>query len=161
MEENNKNTEDSRVYEVGYLLVPTLKEEEIPTIFGNLKELITSLEGEEISNEMPKIITLAYSMSKMIQNVRNKFDSAYFGWTKFFMDPEKVMELKKKLELDPNVLRFLIIKTVKENTTAAKRFAHKDYRRRTLTPKPVGQEEVGPINKEEVDKEIEALVAEN
>ena len=151
---------EGRIYEVGYLLVPTISEEELPVHYGNLKELVASLGGDIIADEMPKMISLAYPMHKTLQNVINKFDSAYFGWVKFSMDPEKVLELDKKLKLDLGIIRFLTIKTVKENTIAAKRFVHRDMlRRKPPTMKKEGEEEAAPINKEEVDKEIDAMVA--
>ncbi len=152
---------DSRIYEVGYLFMPTISEEKLPASYGNLKELVSSLGGNIISDDMPKMINLAYPMFKTLKNINTKFDSAYFGWVKFFMDPEKILELKKKLELDLNIIRFLIIKTVKENTIAAKRFIHRDAIRRK--PPMFKKEEAGEaveINKEEVDKQIEALIAE-
>ncbi|OGI47183.1 hypothetical protein A2121_01720, partial [Candidatus Nomurabacteria bacterium GWB1_40_6] len=102
---------NERVYELGYLLVPSITEENLPVMYGNIKELVSSFKGEIISDEMPKMIPLAYSMVKVISNVRNKFNTAYFGWTKFVMDSDKVLELKKKLDLDPNFVRFLILKT--------------------------------------------------
>ena len=154
---------DPRVYEVGYLLVPTTKEEDVPGVYGSLKELVSSFGGQVISDDIPVMITLAYTMEKVIQNVHHKYDSAYFGWIKFFMDPGKILELKKKLDLDPNIIRFLTLKTVKENTIASKRFIKSDMRKRTPI---VGKTEDGPkaeedttINKEEIDKEIEAMVA--
>ncbi|MFA6585873.1 MAG: 30S ribosomal protein S6 [Candidatus Paceibacterota bacterium] len=161
MENNNEDVEiNSRVYEVGYLLVPTLGEESMPGVYSSLKDLVVSLGGEIISDEMPRMISLAYTMSKVVQNVRSKFDSAYFGWVKFEMNPEKVLELKKKLDLDPNFIRFLILKTVKENTIAAKRFIHKDSRKKVSSPKKEGENETSlPIDKEEIDKEIDAMVA--
>ena len=159
-DKNNEVETNSRIYEVGYLLASTLSEEEVPVKYGNLKDLIVSLGGEIISDEMPKMISLAYLMSKVTQNVRTKFDSAYFGWVKFEINPEKVLELKKKLDVDSNFVRFLILKTVRENTIAAKRFVHKDFRRRISTIKKEGENEVVvPINKEEIDKEIDAMVA--
>jgi len=161
MEDINENVEkNSRIYEVGYLLVPTLSEENVPTTYSNLKDLIVSLGGEVISDEMPKMISLAYPMLKVVQNARNKFDAAYFGWVKFEMGPEKVLELKKKLDIDPNLIRFLILKTIRENTIAAKRFVHRDSRRKILTPKKEGENGTSaPIDKEEIDKEIDAMVA--
>ena len=166
-ENNNKNItsdeiegSDSRVYEVGYLLVPSIPEENIGTIYGNLKELISSLGGQAISDEMPIMISLAYAMQKTVQNVRNKYNTAYFGWMKFYMDAEKVSDLKKKLDLDANIIRFLTLKTVKENTIAAKRFIHRDIsHKRPATIKNDKTEETVPINKEEIDKEIDAMVA--
>jgi len=163
---NNKEKEstddtDSRVYEVGYLLIPSITEEELPTQYGNLRELISSLGGAIISDEMPKMIDLAYPMSKVTTNIRSKFSSAYFGWVKFFMDADKIADLKKKLDLDVNVIRFLVLKTVKENTIASKRFIGKDasYRRVPSASKTEDKEEAVPINKEEIDKEIDAMVA--
>ncbi len=161
--ENNidENIEvNSRVYEVGYLLLPTISEEEMPAVYGDLKNLVTSLGGEMISDEMPKMVPLAYTMSKVIQNIRNKFDSAYFGWVKFEMSADKVSELKKKLDVDGNFLRFLILKTVRENTIAAKKFVHKDSRRKVSPTKAESENDTAaPINKEEIDKEIDAMIA--
>jgi ribosomal protein S6 len=161
MENTNEDVEiNSRVYEVGYLLVPTISLEDLPTTYGNLKDLVVTLGGEIISDEMPKMINLAYAMTKVVQNVRNKFNTAYFGWVKFEMSTEKVLELKKKFDIDPNVIRFLILKTIRENTIAAKRFIHKDMRRKTPIGKKEGENEtVLPIDKEEIDKEIDAMIA--
>jgi ribosomal protein S6 len=150
---------DDRIYEVGYLLVPTIPEADLPAMYGNLKDLVTTLGGAVISDEMPKKIPLAYSMLKVYKNVRNKFDTAYFGWVKFEINGDKVLEIKKKLDLDPNIIRFLITKTVKENTIAAKRFIHRDMTRRKM---PTTKKEEGgivtEIDKAEIDKEIDALV---
>ena len=146
-----------QVYELGYLLVPTIKEEDMPVNYGNLKELISSFGGEIIGDEMPKMITLAYQMQKVISNVRNKFNTAYFGWSKFTLAADKVLELKKRLDLDPNFVRFLILKTVRENTIAAKRFGRAETYKRPTAKKT--DETAAPINKEEIDKEIDALVA--
>ena len=159
-DENEMVEGDGRVYELGYLLVPTIPEENLAVVFGNLKDSVSSLGGISISDEMPKMINLAYPMVKVVANVRNKFNTGYFGWVKFTMDSSKILELKKKLDLDPNYIRFLILKTVKENTIAAKRFVRGDMaHRKPKTEK--GEEGVAvPINKEEIDKEIDALIAE-
>ena len=148
---------EERVYEVGYLLVPNLKEEDVPMVYGNLKELVSSLKGEVISDEMPKMIPLAYQMEKVASNVRQKFNAAYFGWVKFSMDAAKVGELKKKLDLDSNIIRFLIIKTVRENTIASKRFVGREMHKRPPAKKT--EEPAVPINKEDLDQEIDAMVA--
>ena len=158
-EKNNVSEEaDSKVYELGYLLVPTIKEEDLSVNYGNIKEMVSSFGGEIISDEMPKMINLAYTMSKVVSNIRHKFDTAYFGWVKFTMTGEQVLELKKKIDLDPNFVRFLILKTVKENTIATKRFVGRDTYKRQKS-RTTEDEVVVPINKEEIDKEIEAMVA--
>ncbi len=158
---NEKDVQDNaeRVYELGYLLVPTISEEEVPAAFGNLKDLVISLGGAPVSEEMPKLIPLSYMMTKVVSNVRHKFDTGYFGWIKFTMATEAVLELKKKLDLDSNLIRFLILKTVKENTIASKRFIRPDMHKRPRTQKTDSGEVATPINKEEIDKENEAMVA--
>ena len=105
------------------------------------------------------MMTLAYPMLKVVANVRSKFSTAYFGWIKFTMDGEQVVELKSKLDFDPTIIRFLILKTVKENTIAAKRFVRSDTLHKKFKAKNDDVENVAPINKEEIDKEIDALVA--
>lgn len=148
---------NSKVYEVGYLLVPSIKEEDLPVNYGNLKDTIASFGGEVISDEMPKMISLAYTMEKVTSNVRSKYKTAYFGWTKFTMTSSQIVELKKKLDLDPTIIRFLILKTIRENTIAAKRFVRSETYKK---PKVAGENEVAtPINKEEIDKQIDALVS--
>lgn len=151
-----------RVYELSYLLIPTVAEESVAGLYGDLKEKINSLEGEIISDDMPKMIPLAYTMLKVHQNKRNKFDTAYFGWIKFTASPEKTLELKKMLDLDGNILRFMIIKTIKENTIASRRFSHREgggsSYRKTSSHKRTSEEAPVEINEKEIDKEIEALV---
>jgi len=155
-----KKAKDVMVYEVGYLLVPTLSEDEVPGIYGNLKELIASFGGEVTSDEMPRMINLAYTMAKVVSNVRSKYDAAYFGWIKFDMDTQKLLEFKKKLDLDSNVLRFLIIKTVKENNVATRKstFGTLAKKKAPSAKKEGENEEVAPIDKVEIDKEIDAMV---
>lgn len=157
-EENELNL---KVYEIGYLLVPTLSEEETPAIYSSIKDLILSFKGEIIMDEMPKMISLAYTMIKTINNINKKFDSAYFGWVKFEMDASDLLKLKEKLDLDINILRFLAIKTVRENTIAPKKLISKEggMRKKTFTAKKDGTEDIVlPIDEVQIDKEIEAMV---
>ena len=160
LSEDKASDKNSRIYELGYLLMPAISEEDLPAVYGNLKELIASLGGEMISDEMPKMVSLAYPMFKVIQNARRKFDTAHFGWIKFEIDPEKILDLKKDLNLRPDIIRFLILKTVRENTIAANRFVRRDIRPRTPVAKKEGEDDVAvPFDKEEIDKEIDAMVA--
>ena len=46
----NIEKSESRVYELGYLLVPTIVPEDVPKSYGNLKELISSFGGEFIAD---------------------------------------------------------------------------------------------------------------
>ena len=58
-----------------------------------------------------------------------------------------------------NFIRFLILKTVKENTIAVKRFMRGESYKRPILKRSTENENIMPINKEEIDKEIDALVS--
>ena len=156
----DEKSSDNRIYELGYLLVPTIPTDDVSVVYGNLKELVTSSHGEIIADETPRMIQLAYTMRKVISNISNKFNTAYFGWTKFAMDGNEVVELKKKLDLDSNIIRFLILKTVRENTIAQRRFVRPELsHRRPSSKKSPSDEAAVPMDKAEIDKEIDALIS--
>ena len=101
------------MYEVGFHLLPTVPEEKLEEVVSSLQSLITKDGGMVVSEEFPKIRQLAYDIKKRIDIKHVTFSKAYFGWIKFVMDPSGILELKKRLDLDPNLIRFLILKTVK------------------------------------------------
>jgi ribosomal protein S6 len=158
MEENNN---EGRVYELAYLFVPLLAEETVTASFGDLKALLEKHGATFVGEEMPKMMELAYQMSRIIDNKKTWFDSAYFGWVKFEIDPKEIKEVEEVLARNEQLLRFMTIKTVRENTIASKK-VHREYRKRSDEKGEAGEEAApaAPINKEEVDKQIDALVTE-
>jgi ribosomal protein S6 len=104
------------VYEVSYILLPSLAESEIPAKVGSMKDLITQAGGAVVSFEDPVLIDLAYPMTRVTPTSRVKVSSGYFGWVKFELSQEEVGKIKNKLDNDGEVVRYLIVKTVKENT---------------------------------------------
>ena len=158
MEEQNI---EGRVYELAYLFVPLLAEETVSTAFGDLKGLLEKHGATFIGEEMPKMMELAYQMSRIIDNKKTWFDNAYFGWIKFEIDPSQIKEVEEILARNEQIIRFMTIKTVRENTVASKK-VHREYRKRDKVEGEAGEETApaAPINKEEVDKQIDALVTE-
>lgn len=159
---------DNLIYEIGYHIVPLIDESEILVHASKIRSLIEEKEGIIISEDMPKLINLAYEISKSINTKKQKFNKAYFGSIKFEADPSQVMDLKNKIENLSDILRFLIIKTVRENTIHAPKIPmfkkenkeegiknHKDVSTQT---KPIEKVE---ISEEEMDKSIDELVIEN
>ncbi len=164
MEENTETKVEvgsNRVYELGYLFVPGILEENVAAEATALKDLVLSFGALPISEEYPRLIELAYEMEATINNKKEYFTTGYFGWLKFDLDPEKVAALHDKLALSDKLIRFLLIKTVRGSTMSSKRPYGRDTKRRTTTKAEDGTT-VPPaeINKEEIDKQIEALVSE-
>ncbi len=143
------------VYEIGYLMVPSIAEENLGGEVTAFKDILSEHGVTFISDEYPKMIELAYEMSRSIANKKQKFSYGYFGWVKFECTPEVAHTLKNLLEKNEKIIRYLLIKTVRESTLSAKRAYGKEGSKRRQAPKT---EESLPINEEVIDKEIDALV---
>jgi ribosomal protein S6 len=144
------------VYEVGYIMLPTIAEENLGEEVTLFKDMFIEKGATFISDEYPKLIELAYEMSRSIANKKQKFSYGYFGWVKFECSTEQAKVIKDILDKNEKLVRYLMIKTVRENTMSVKRaYGKQDGVKRRPAQK---QEEVLPINEEVIDKEIEALV---
>jgi ribosomal protein S6 len=104
------------VYEVGFHIVPAVSPEKLPGEVDAIKAVLSGNNATTISEEFPKLRTLAYQMVKAIGPARHKYDTAYFGWIKFEAAPEAAIEIKKAMDANEKVLRYLLIKTARENT---------------------------------------------
>lgn len=112
---------NTRVYELGYLLVPTMAEPEVPAKVDALKALITKGEGTVLSESTPEFIDLAYTMEKDLTSKKYKYSQAYFGWVKFESDPSALETLKKALDGDVELVRYILVKTSAHNTIVFKK----------------------------------------
>ncbi len=158
--ESEEGVEESGVkasiYEVGYIMVPSIAEENLGGEVTSFKDTLTDIGVTFISDEYPKMMELAYEMSRSIMNKKQKFSYGYFGWVKFECSTDQAKVAKDMLDKNEKLVRYLMVKTVRESTMSAKRpYGKTDGAKRRFTPKV---EETGPINEEVIDKEIDALV---
>lgn len=167
MENKIKQTEEKelKTYELGYLLSPMIPAEASVEIVANvIAPVLEARTGNIISQVSPKMKVLAYEVLKSVNNKNSKFKEAYFGVIKFQADPVTILDITKLLDKNADIVRFLLIAIPKgaERVVAPKR---------SLTRKPkadvkeeggllVSSEEKGePMSSEEIDKEIEGLIA--
>ncbi len=166
IEKEISEDEEPKVYEVGFHVVPTIAEEDVAPAVNTIRDLIESVNGMIIADGNPSLVKLAYPMDHIVANKKSIFDSANFGWIKFQTLAENIATIKDGLEKNENVFRFLIIKTVRENTLARKpAFRAKKPTSATKSDLPtdiVKKEKIKKedISEEEVDKAIEELVVE-
>jgi ribosomal protein S6 len=159
--EESENVGDEKeirlgIYEVGYLMLPSIAEENLGAEVTTFKDMFLENGAVFISDEYPKLIELAYEMSRSIENKKQKFSYGYFGWVKFECDTNQAKIIKSILDKNEKLVRFIMIKTVRENTMSVKRTYNKqDGKTRRPSQK---QEEVNPIDEETINKEIDALV---
>ncbi len=150
-------TDSSKIYELGYILVSSLPDEKISSEVESLKGLLTKNGGEVISSEDPILIDLAYSMTKVVSAERQKYSRGYFGWIKFEGEPESLAAIKKELDLSATMLRYLIVKTVRENTLLnGKMVLRQEEREEVMAEEAISEEAV--LDVPEVDKAIDELV---
>lgn len=121
MTNENETTVDSRVYEISFIFDNRLDESAALEKSNALKQSIATLGGSFISEEAPYMRELAYEMIRVQNNINVRFNEGYFGWIKFEMEPSKVKGFEKQLMLDEQMVRFLIVSTVRENTVYTKR----------------------------------------
>ena len=158
VEENVEEEKEVRlsVYEVGYLMVPTIAEENLGEEVTSFKDMFIEKGAVFISDEYPKLIELAYEMTRSILNKKQKFSYGYFGWVKFECSTSVAKVIKDLLDKNEKLVRYLMIKTARENTMSVKRpYGKQDGSKRRSVRKT---EEVEVINEETIDKEIDALV---
>jgi ribosomal protein S6 len=147
------------VYEVAFHLVPTLGDEGVPGAVEKIRAAIGS-GAEFISESFPAKITFAYIIERASAGKRDKFSEGYFGWIKFGADRENIPALETALRSDKNVLRHLLIETVREDISAPRRAVYASDRLEGETiKKPVAaKEETKEVSQEELDKSIDAIV---
>ncbi len=116
MKEKEDVLDEVQVYEIGFHILPTVPEEKLPEIVLKIKDSVTANGGEIIADEFPKMRVLAYDIKKRIETKYQSFNKAYFGWVKFETLSASIGKINKEAENDQNILRFIIVKTVRENT---------------------------------------------
>ena len=135
-------------YEIAYLISPKTKEEDVFGEAGKITGFIQATASGLIGHiAEPKQIRLAYPI--------NKSRDAYFGWTRFTINPETLADFEKKLKLEKAIMRYLIVEAEEE-----------PIRIRIMRPKvpltmpkpsePSPAEE--KVNMEELDKRLEEIL---
>lgn len=157
---------EPRVYELGYHFLSTIGDNGVGEALDRLKKTLADHGCLEIAEGKPYLTDLAYPMEKIIENKKHTFAAAYFGWVKFDVSPEKIEELQAALDANMDILRYLLISTVREDTMAKKRpMRPRSESTDTAAPAEKGEaadeapkEEPQEVNEEELDEKLGELV---
>ncbi|MEK7186986.1 MAG: 30S ribosomal protein S6 [Patescibacteria group bacterium] len=148
---------ESQVYELAYLILPSIPEENLPQVVANIQEVIEKEGGKKIDSENPFLRELTYEMSKVVGASRYVVKNAYIGWIKFDLPTQKEDEkhpietIKEKVEKTAEVLRFLLVKVSRETkfTFASTRAAKIELEERPaggdIIEEPVLNEEIPEV----------------
>lgn len=154
IESVESGSDNLRVYEVGYLLLPSIPEEKVPDEVSHITKFITDAKGTIIKSGEPMIQPLAYEMEKLVGTRNERFNDAYFGFVVFEGSPELAITLKTELDATQGVLRFLLIKTERDAVAPVRK--PKQVAEAIEADESVSE---GSESIKELDKEIEELVA--
>ncbi len=154
------------VYEVAFHLVPSLPEDGVAAVVDKIRKALaapqTGESAEIIAEGSPQRMQLAYVIERATQGKREKYGEAYFGWIKFAVPREVAVALAEVLHGMQEVLRHLIVETVREDIAARPVravFTSDRLEGQTLKKPVAAPEKAGEISEEELDKSIEALVS--
>ncbi|MFZ2048839.1 MAG: 30S ribosomal protein S6 [Minisyncoccia bacterium] len=114
--EDHKDAEVTQVYELGYLVLPSVTEDNIPKVVSNLVSIVEKSGGKPLDSEDPYLEDLAYAMSKTIGARKYVVNDAYVGWMKFEIASSEVEQIKIAVEKVEEILRTLLIKVPRETT---------------------------------------------
>lgn len=159
-----------RIYEIGYTIVPTVKDEELDGVVGKIRTEVEKVGGTFIAEGAPAPLKLAYNFSPRLGGAekgsrRPVFDRAYFGWIKFETKAGAARAVEEALKHNSNILRSIVFETVREDTRAKMKAPTLREVRRTDTIKSTPRrttvsEEKAPVSEADLEKALEDITTE-
>lgn len=144
------------VYEVGFHLVPSIPEEGVAAQVEKIRALLG--DAEIISQGTPGKMTLSYTIERATSGKREKFTQSYFGWIKFAVEERSsVVALQDGLRAMPEVIRYIVIETTREDVGARRAVFGSDRLEGETIKRKTEAEKGGQVSEEELDKSIDAL----
>lgn len=149
------------VYEVGFHVVPTIPEGEVGAVVEKIRAALSKGGAEIITEKFPEKMTLTYTIERATSGKREKFGEAYFGFIKFATEREFIGSLEEVLRSMKEILRYLLVETVREEAMARRAIFTSDRLEGETIKKPAAapEESKGPVSEEELEKSIEALTS--
>lgn len=152
-----------RVYEAGYHIKPTVKEEDLDKILGGVRSVIEKQGGSFIAEGAPVLMRLSYPMTVREGEKNIEYDRAYFGWIKFEATNDAAHALEQALVRSADLVRSIVFRTIREDTRAKFRAPTLREVKRTDTLKTVQRREeasAGPVSEEDLEKALQELTTE-
>jgi ribosomal protein S6 len=153
MLENEAESAEMRVYELGFHIDAELSSEEVEKTFQDLKTLVSAGKGSIVAEGEPGKVHLAYTISRMSTTGRRDFDTSFFGWIVYENEGAAHEKVLSTLKGDLRLIRHIDLRTTKE---AAKHSAEMHEFYRTVPQEPVEEEEAADAELDAALKEVGA-----
>jgi len=149
IENNQKLDQDTKLYEVGYLLNPAVSADELEkTVAERLISPVESAGGSALLGWAPTMRKLAYPIKVTEGGKGTVYREAYFGTIRFRLEPKLAPSINKGLTEDKMIIRHIVIALPDNYDSLVSK------RSRGVVRKSVRSE----TNKEKIDEEIEGLL---
>ena len=158
----NAPKETRPIYEIGFHVVPNLDEAGAAKAAEIIRAAVEKGDAEIISEGAPTRVRLAYTIERATAGHREKFDEAYFGFIKFATEREHVSGLETTLRANRDIMRYLLVETIREDLVNAPRratFASDRLEGETIKKPAAAPEKTGEVSEEDLNKSIDALVS--
>lgn len=138
------------MYELTYILTPLLEKVDLEAAAQKVRGFIDGLGGEAKKEEISEKKKLAYPIKKQLYG--------FYAVSKFQLEPEKIEQLEKRLRLENDILRFLI---VSQKEISARRLKTKITKPKKPAAETIKAEpKAARVKIEELDKKLEELLKE-
>lgn len=154
----------SRIYEIGYIIVPTVAEDALEQAVAAIRAPIEKAGGSFIAEGAPSLTRLAYDMTAREGDKNVDYDRGYFGWLKFEGTTDVAQAIDEALRTNALILRHIVFRTVREDTRAKiKAPALREVKTsQVMRAAPRREEETAaPVSEADLDKAIEGLTNES
>ena len=128
-------------YELTYLILPSLNQEEAGLLCGKVNDFVQESQGLVFNSLLPKKIPLAYPIKKET--------SAWLETVSFSLDKSATAAVDKRLKESKEILRYLFLKKEKERKIVLRQRLAKPAAPASLPDK---------AELEEIDKKLEEIL---
>jgi len=162
IEKETDTAEGVRVYEVGYHIIPTKKEDDLEGVVSGIRSMIEKAGGSFIAEGAPSLTKLSYDISVKENGKSHDYDRGYFGWIKFEGPVASASTLEEALKAHSDIMRSIVFQTVREETRARFKTASVREVKRSdvIKTAPRTEETAAPVSEEDLDKALEDITAE-
>jgi ribosomal protein S6 len=134
---DTERVQDTKFYELFYLLRPNLSEEELRTADNTIRTAVSDLNGIIVMEKAAEAKKMAFKIAKS--------EDINKGWIKFMLKPDQVKALETKIKKLSELVRLRIISASKESSAPRKTVVKKSG-------------ETGDVQTEELDKKLEEIL---
>jgi ribosomal protein S6 len=106
---NTETNENNNIYEVGYLLAPTIPEDQVMAIESDMHEQITDTGGDIVAFQSPEMRELSYEIEIKDEGDKRQYTRGQFGWVQFKIKTADIDSVEKIFITSDDVIRHLLV----------------------------------------------------